>query len=341
MTSTFSSKFASDLIAFASKHGADSRVLTELLDVQPMYLNREDIRIPCATIAALWDEAIRQTGDPALGLHMGRAAMYAAHRTTSLIMESSATVLEAFELAVEYSVLIADAMTVVIGDSGDDFFLEFTPRADWLAQPPNVVEDCFNLTIVSTLNAVQRMTGVRHAPSLLTFCYPRPRHVAEYYAIFDCPIVFGASATRLGFPKALARARVATANRGLRAVVAQYADDVRASFQQHASVTQSVLARILDSMSPAPPTLGDVAQALGTSERSLQRRLKDEGQTFRRLVERVRMELAQRYLLGATYSVDEVSYLSGYADTASFVRAFKRVYGVPPRRFADERQATT
>ena len=49
------------------------------------------------------------------------------------------------------------------------------------------------------------------------------------------------------------------------------------------------------------------------------------------------MGLAEKHLFGTEHSIDEVAYLSGYADTSSFVRAFKRWHGVPPRQLALQR----
>ena len=82
-------------------------------------------------MAAVWMEAIDQTGNPHLAMDMAAGIGFGANRTTSLIMESSSTVLEAFQLAARYSVLIADVMTVELGEAGEDIFIEFTPTPVW------------------------------------------------------------------------------------------------------------------------------------------------------------------------------------------------------------------
>ena len=87
-------------------------------------------------------------------------------------------------------------------------------------------------------------------------------------------------------------------------------------------------------LAPQPPTLAAFARSQGMGARSVQRLLKAEGQTYRGVVERVRMDLSERYLRGGEHSLDEVAYLIGYNDTSSFARAFKRCKGQPPRRFA-------
>lgn len=339
MSSTFSARVAADIIAFASDHGADPTTLTDLLGLHQSDLNREDVRIPCTTMARMWNDAIEQTSDPFLALHLAEARDLAANRTTSLIMESSGTVLEAFKLAAEYSVLIADVMAVEIGEMDDTIYIEFTPKPDWAAQAQLVVLDCLNITYLSAVQAVQRLTGSTHHPTLLAFALPKPNNITEYFRLFNCSVEFDAPFNRIGFPKVLTDTAVATGDAGLKEVLKRYADELKSRFQAGGSAVNEVIREIYDQMSPIPPTLVSVAKALGTSERSLQRRLKQEGETYKRLVERARMALSEEYLLDSSRSIDEVAYLSGYADPSSFVRAFRRWYGESPRQFAKKRNA--
>ena len=73
MSPTFSARVAADIISFACLHGADRGSLIGSLGLQQSYLNREDIRIPCETMARMWNAAIEQTGDELLALHLGEA----------------------------------------------------------------------------------------------------------------------------------------------------------------------------------------------------------------------------------------------------------------------------
>ena len=338
---TFSARVAADIVAFAAEQGADGAALIDLLGLEPGHLNREDVRIPCVAMARMWEAAIEQTGDALLGLHLAEARNLAANRTTSLIMESSATVREAFDLAAKYSVLIADVMAVEIGEQNDTIYIEFTPHSQWAQQSPLVVLDCLNITYLSAVHSVQRLTGSLHPPTLLTFTLPKPANLSEYFRVFDCSVKFEARCNRIGFPKALRDARVATSDVGLKELLKRYAEDLKSRFQPGGSVVNDVVREILSRMSPFPPTLSTVAKALGMSDRTLQRQLKLAGETYKGLVERARMELSEKYLLNSNQSVDEIAYLSGYSDTSSFVRAFRRWHGETPRQFAKHRRASS
>ena len=77
-----------------------------------------------------------------------------------------------------------------------------------------------------------------------------------------------------------------------------------------------------------------VAQNLGTSERTLTRRLSDEGTTFRALLLKARLAVARELLTTTTLSVSNVAWRAGYAEPSSFIRAFKKEYGVAPGQLA-------
>ncbi|MEM6929218.1 MAG: helix-turn-helix domain-containing protein, partial [Myxococcota bacterium] len=87
------------------------------------------------------------------------------------------------------------------------------------------------------------------------------------------------------------------------------------------------------------PSQQEAARRLGLSTRTLHRRLRDEGTSFRTVLEDVRRSLAVQHLSLGT-RIEEVAYLLGYSDVANFRRAFKRWVGVPPSRFRPDGRRT-
>jgi AraC-like DNA-binding protein len=66
------------------------------------------------------------------------------------------------------------------------------------------------------------------------------------------------------------------------------------------------------------------------SSRTLQRRITEEGSTFRQLLSDARSELARRYLEHPSFGLSETASLLGYEDPNSFLRAFRVWEGVTP-----------
>ncbi|MDD9934492.1 MAG: AraC family transcriptional regulator [Myxococcales bacterium] len=77
-------------------------------------------------------------------------------------------------------------------------------------------------------------------------------------------------------------------------------------------------------------TLGEVAAALHTSGRTLQRELSQADTSFSRVLDRIRVQSAARMLRDPARSVTEVGYVCGFSDGAHFSRRFKAHMGAPP-----------
>ena len=76
------------------------------------------------------------------------------------------------------------------------------------------------------------------------------------------------------------------------------------------------------------------------SLRNLQRRLQEEGTTYREALNEARRETACSHLDEGHFSVTEIAFLLGFADTSSFSRAFRRWTGLSPRAYAQDRRRT-
>ena len=81
---------------------------------------------------------------------------------------------------------------------------------------------------------------------------------------------------------------------------------------------------------PAWPDLKRTARHLNLSVSTLQRRLAREGQTFQKVKDALRCEMAMSRLGGASTSIDSLAEEVGFADSAAFRRAFKSWTGRPP-----------
>jgi AraC-like DNA-binding protein len=84
------------------------------------------------------------------------------------------------------------------------------------------------------------------------------------------------------------------------------------------------------------PQLEYFAEDYGMSARTLRRRLKQEGTSFRRVVEGIRRDLALRSLLKTKKSVSAIAEHLGYSETRAFTRAFMQWTGMTPKNYRKE-----
>lgn len=84
----------------------------------------------------------------------------------------------------------------------------------------------------------------------------------------------------------------------------------------------------------------DVAARLGTSPRTLQRRLAEHGTSFQAEIAAVRVRAAQRLLVDTDASVTEIAFAVGCASLHHFGSLFKKATGETPSRWREQRRAT-
>jgi len=81
------------------------------------------------------------------------------------------------------------------------------------------------------------------------------------------------------------------------------------------------------------PTLPELADSMGLSAKLLHRRLQDEGQSYRAIVDKMRCEEAIRLLGDPHLTVTEIGYRLGFSEPSAFHRAFKRGTGQTPMAY--------
>ncbi|TMV92697.1 helix-turn-helix transcriptional regulator [Thioclava sp. BHET1] len=90
------------------------------------------------------------------------------------------------------------------------------------------------------------------------------------------------------------------------------------------------LAQLVRSQPDHPWTSDQVAHAIGMSESTLRRRLRDTDDSFSAILRRERMQIARR-MLGQGMASGLVASAVGYASRAHFARAFRDEFGHNPR----------
>jgi AraC-like DNA-binding protein len=84
-----------------------------------------------------------------------------------------------------------------------------------------------------------------------------------------------------------------------------------------------------------PPSIESVAQFLKLSERTLRRRLTEEGTTFAQILSSWRIRKSIGYLKNSDYSVNEIAHNLHYSCDSNYIRAFKRTFSVSPETFRE------
>ncbi|MFD1695118.1 helix-turn-helix transcriptional regulator [Roseibium aestuarii] len=178
---------------------------------------------------------------------------------------------------------------------------------------------------------VELALDARPAPILLDLVGDPPSGDSAFLQRYGNRIRFGQDADMLMIREDLLQHVPKRTDTSLYALVNKAALDEIVQLERSNAQTYEVAASISRLLASGSCTVGEVAQDLGISPRSLQRNLAAQQTSFRDLIEEVRKANALRYLSETELSLKEIAYLLGFAQVSTFSRSARGWFGKPPR----------
>jgi AraC-like DNA-binding protein len=160
-----------------------------------------------------------------------------------------------------------------------------------------------------------------------------PDDVAEIERLLGCPIYANSSWNGFQLTREAWKMPMRRRDDVLRSVLEQHAAEIAAKIPETHALARDIGRLLTSRMAIGDVQIESVARALGTSTRSLQRRLAGAGISYERVLDNTRRDAASEYLSDPKLSIGEVAYLLGYSEPAAFHRAFKRWNGTTPQSF--------
>ncbi len=330
---TTSSSWAMAIVQALELEGLSGTDLFADLGMDYSLLSDPDARIPQDQMTRLWQRAVGLSGNPAIGLGMGKVIRPAHFNVVGFSLLSSKTLKDSLARLVRYQRIIGEASDMALLQTPDSYVLELQIHGDSLPAPTQ----SHDAALAYLLAFFRWMTGDRITPQRVGFAYPEPADLSAYEALFECPLAFSRPRYSIEFSRQVMESPLATGNETLAQLHDQFAGEYLARFEQTRVTHQArqVLCRLLPQGEPKRQA---VASALRMSTRTLQRRLQDENTSFQQLLDETRRELAMQFLRQKRMTLLEIAYLLGFADPSNFFRAFKRWFGMPPGQYREQLQ---
>ncbi|WP_397459378.1 AraC family transcriptional regulator [Pseudomonas asplenii] len=325
---TTSASWAMGIVKTLEMEGLDCRALFQQLGLDYAALDDPDARFAQDSMTRLWQRAVELSGNPAIGLNMGKVVRPASFHVAGYALMSSRTLAEGFMRLVRYQRIIAESADLSFRLLPEGYALILTVHGDHL--PPT--RQSAEASLACALALCGWLTGRTLQPRKVLVQGSQPQDVAPYKQAFHAPLVFDAPYDALIFEKADMEAPLPTANEAMALLHDRFAGEYLARFSgsRVTHKARQVLCWLLPQGEPKRET---VAQTLHLSQRTLQRRLQEEGTSFQTLLDDTRRELAEQYLAQPRMALLEVAYLLGFADPSNFFRAFRRWFEVTPGEY--------
>ncbi|HEY6188444.1 MAG TPA: AraC family transcriptional regulator [Pyrinomonadaceae bacterium] len=326
---TITVKAVGKVVDAARACGVAPEELYRAVNLDPALLDDADNRIPYAQLIALYEEAARLTGDEAFGLHLSEHTSEKVFDLLGYVLMSSPTLGEALHRIVRYHPIWNDGAEYVVETEGERVHLGYrylSPRVEARRH------DC-EMTLAITLRFGCLATGVDWTPREVSFEHAQPADLSEHQRIFRSPLRFSRPVNELVFDRSLLSLPLVEADPALCAVLDRHAAELLARSPARGGFVDEVRALLFEAMQGGDASLEAISRQLGTSPRTLQRKLKEEGASHQDLLDEIRRDLSKRYLREPQMAICEVAYLLGFSEPSAFHRAFRRWTGITPRAY--------
>jgi AraC-like DNA-binding protein len=324
--STIASLHITVLLDALAALGADVKALRTGAGLGERDLRDPDARIPSARFLKLLERASWQLRDPMIGLHAGARAE--VRGPLFYLLLSSASLGEGLRKFTRFARVTLDTGEFRISRDSGVVSLTVEPGDPAITQSRHAC----NYMMGAVLGGLRRaVPGFR--PLGVELMQERPGTQDDAERMFGCPVRFKAPRNVLRFPDAALLSVPAAANPAIAEQVVRYTESLMSRLESTTAADRAAAAvrRLLVEGRRADRRV--VADRLHMSERTLQRRLGEEGTSFKAVRDRVREETARALLSNASLKVEAVGLSVGFAEAASFTKAFTRWAGQSPTRF--------
>lgn len=324
---TVAPAFVRGMLAGALHNGHDAATLLAAVGIAPDCLNDDGARVPLAAYAALYNHLNSVLDDEAFGLFQTpmRAGCFEFLCRATITAPQLG---EALARASRFLHAVLPDMRVSVEREGSSALLRIAERR------PLAVERVFAYEwLLRLLHGLACwLVGRGIALDAVDFPYPRPAHADDYALIYTANSRFDA-------PQLTARIAANLLELPIRrdeAALQRFLDGAPGKLTMLYRNDRELVMRVRDHLRaalPELPELEDTAAALHLTPRTLNRRLADEGSSFRAIKDALRRDIALARIAKSTQPVATLAADLGYADPSAFYRAFVGWTGVSPSAY--------
>jgi AraC-like DNA-binding protein len=289
-----------------------------------------DWRVSQEKFNQLLASCIEISGDEAFGLLAAEQLQPQVLHSLGLAWLASDTVFDGLVRLQRFGRLVTSGIDLELEEEDEQvkLFLGFDARVE---TPIPASRDY----AVGIITRMCRLTlGEYLAPLTVELERPRPVEPERWEYLLSSRVLFATQTSCITWSKADIMEPLVTGDPALARINDEHTAAYLDSFLAR-STTREVVNKIVEKLPDGAPSQQQIASALHVSNRTLQRKLREEGTSFMDLLQDTRMQLARKYLRSPGRSVVETAYLLGFSEPSTFSRAFKRWTGQAPADYRE------
>lgn len=324
------------LLELLRTRGVDPAPLLARFGLQRDAVGATEVPIGPRELGRLLDDAAQLLDEPHLGLLLPAALRFNTYQLPELAARASSTLREALERMVQYAPLIHSA--VVFALEQQDELARFTHRV--AGHPRGVGRPLHEYAVAAMVHHARARTQAEFQAKEVHFIHARPPSLEVLQAHFPgAALRFGQLENAIVFDaRWLEQVQVTADPRLLGTVDAFARDALSRQLARDGEFTDRVRELLRQQLADGDLRVRALARELHMSVRTLQRRLEEDGHTFASVLDGVRSDVARALVGAGQIPLSDVATRLGFSEFATFSRAFKRWYAVPPGAYRTQQR---
>ncbi len=293
-------------------------------------------RLPSEAHERLLAYLIRESGDALFGLHSARYVQPGSWSVLGYITMNCATLGEAMGRIAPYEKLVGD-MGVSRIEATDDVV-----RMIWSCrhQDPAIRRHMVENVLASWLLYARWIADMQLSPLEAWFEHAQPEgtRLDDYEEVFGCPVRFEQPCSALLVPREYLALSLRQADANLLRTLEEHALAVMAGLDDDEPLPQRVKNALRLLLKDGLPRKEKVAEKFHMTVRTLQRHLQQAGTSYQQILDELRRELAEHYLLRSDLPIQDIACYLGFTESRSFHRSFKTWTGRTPGEYREAKR---
>ncbi len=325
---TMSASLLVRIVRAAVAEGGDRRAMLAAVGIDEARLRNPLSRLSSQIVLRFFNMLEHHFKDPSVHLRIGEKASMQNFSDLGYATRLEANLASVIEANIRIQLLRQNMFRTSFDPSGKPPYLLWECHPDYI----NAYAAFIEFSVATYARLSRQILGESPLLRAVHFQHKARFDVAKYETAFGCPVQFSMPQTRMEIAARQVFRPSPFADAALFDAASQrYQQPANwmAEGEVHLAYSYFYLSNEIDK---SPPTLDRMAKSFGMSERTLRRKLVEEGLAFRELLDLVRQDLCGLYFMEDKRSLGEIALLLGYSDLSAFTRSHKRWYGKPPSK---------
>ncbi|MGY8667833.1 AraC family transcriptional regulator [Bradyrhizobium sp. UFLA05-109] len=291
-------------------------------------------RISLAQLMTVCENAIRLSSDPHLPYRIGSSIHISTYGMYGFAILCCPDFRDAMAFAWRYHSLAAPLAAIE--------FREEKGFGSWTIEPnaraaidPRVYRFITEMQIGIHISLMRDVMGAAFAPDHVSLTYSEADGFGLPADLIGCQVHFERGLNCIVFRSDWLDQAARLGNKTTYPMVVALCDNLLDELKLRVGIAGEIRALLLRDIAN-PPTLADVTKVLDVSDRSLRRQLRQQGISFRGLLDELRTLMALKYLRTTKLANEDIALALGFSDAANFRRAFRRWTKRSPSEFRTE-----